>query len=569
MPTRVEDFVRWLEARGIADERLAEYRECAEHILREAGDAPLGPHHVQAARRSLEASGAAPRTVAHCRDAADALRRYLRADAPQPALPRSPSATDRSQTMAIALGVAATAVVVVGIAAGVLMLSTRHPTTPADRTTGGSSAASAASPEEAEIRRVYGSFQEAMTAGDIARLRTLAADDQLADLTAPGAEEKLALARALYPANATIAGVKVTGTAAVITASALMDGQRATGRIDLVRQGAQWKIRKAGWKVTLSAEPATAPKRDIARPADFPRLVGTWTGTETTGATDWTLVFSEGHRMAARSGRGESYEGEVVIRWDLGIEGDSLRVPPGWAPLDVEIDKASHAQAVGKVTLAAFSLSGEQLRFCGGPPGHMARVKSFESPGAPFRCVVLRRASAEVAAPTGEANQQPEPASQGEATLLLDGKAERYEAKTDFFSDTRLAAPHKAAIEFRVRAPEHSNARRIVISLDATHVGRHYADGQAIHDMMFNGKPVAIGQTRGGAKAAVLTWIADGGQQYPPKIGTRCEITVTSPYTGDADGELRAEIAQCTVHSAGIDHTLAAVKMRLKGRVER
>jgi hypothetical protein len=151
-------------------------------------------------------------------------------------------------------------------------------------------------------------------------------------------------------------------------------------------------LRKAAWSVNMSEQ--AAPRRDVARQAEFPRLLGTWVGKETARSTGWTLVFSDRYRVAARSNTGESYEGESMIRWDLGVEGGSIRVPPGWGPLDVEVDKASHPDAVGKVALAAFSLGTDELRFCGGPPGLEARVKSFESPGPQFRCMVLRKAAA-------------------------------------------------------------------------------------------------------------------------------------------------------------------------------
>jgi hypothetical protein len=124
-------------------------------------------------------------------------------------------------------------------------------------------------------------------------------------------------------------------------------------------------------------------------------------------------------------------------------------------------------------------------------------------------------------------------------------------------------------LHFELPGPEHSNAQRLLLMLDATRTGRHTADGQAIHAMMFGDEPVAIGEHGDRGTQAVLKWIADGGQVYPPKVGTSCEITVSSPYTGRPDGTFVASIDHCVVHSAGIDHTLSALQIRVHGALER
>jgi hypothetical protein len=129
--------------------------------------------------------------------------------------------------------------------------------------------------------------------------------------------------------------------------------------------------------------------------------------------------------------------------------------------------------------------------------------------------------------------------------------------------------PERAVLHFELPGPEHSNSQRLLLMLDATRVGRHTADGQAIHAMMFGDEPVAIGEHGEGGTRAVLKWIADGGQVYPPKVGTSCEITVSSPYTGRQDGTFVASIDRCVVHSAGIDHTLSDVQIRVHGVLDR
>ena len=115
-----------------------------------------------------------------------------------------------------------------------------------------------------------------------------------------------------------------------------------------------------------------------------------------------------------------------MIRWDLGVRQNSIPVPPGWAPLDVVIDQASASEAIGKVALAAFSLTQGELRFCGGPPGFGSRVASFESPGAPFRCLTLSRVGDAPNVPAaGETPPITDGTPPGNAALAPEGRAAR------------------------------------------------------------------------------------------------------------------------------------------------
>jgi hypothetical protein len=323
MSVSMFDFVRWLQARGVADERLAAYRECAERILRETGSAPIDPDHVEAARRSLEAAGARPQTIAHLKDAADALRRFQGGPAAQVSAPPQDPAVQKSHQTSLLVALAVT----------------------------------------------------------------------------------------------------VAGSLAVVVGPRLWPQPTVSG---------------FGAPAPANPSAAPPPGSNVARPAGLARL----------------------------------------------------------APADAS----------------------------------------------------------------------PDGGVEGEATLLLDGEDERYEMTTDVSSETRLAEPKKASMQFSARAP---TARKILLTVDATQTGKHYADGEAIHDMMFENKPVIVGEMKAGARAAVLQWIDSDGQIYPPKIGTRCEITVLSAYTGNPDGEFRAEVPQCLVRAAGVDHALTAVKLTLRGRAAR
>jgi hypothetical protein len=153
--------------------------------------------------------------------------------------------------------------------------------------------------------------------------------------------------------------------------------------------------------------------------------------------------------------------------------------------------------------------------------------------------------------------------------LTLDGEAMRYELQTGFGSYTDMARPEQGTLHFQLPGPRSGNMQRILITLDATRAGRHYADGQAIFDQMFRDRPLDVGEVGEGGRMAVLKWVADGGQVYAPKPDGGCAINVSSPYTGRPDSQLVVTVAECVVHSAGIDHTLSGVIMRVHGALER
>ncbi len=144
----------------------------------------------------------------------------------------------------------------------------------------------------------------------------------------------------------------------------------------------------------------------------------------------------------------------------------------------------------------------------------------------------------------------------GEALIVRDGVQETYQLQTGFFSDTRMANPGRATLEFQLPAEPHSNARRIEMTLDATRPGEYIIDGKAMNDRMFDRSE---DQT---PLAATFQFVADGGQIYPPK--ETCRLIISSPYTGTADSIFSGEVQNCVVHSAGIDHTISA-KFAMRG----
>jgi hypothetical protein len=296
--------------------------------------------------------------------------------------------------------------------------------------------------------------------------------------------------------------------------------------------------------------------------------------------------------VTARSDAGEWFEGSAVLRRELGKEKDgTVRVPPGAYMFDVDYVQSAWPEFAGQSALGAFSLYfDKQMDYCQSRPGSSVRPKSYAEVNETIRCFKLDKISSSpgpsaVAAPAPDAAPSPPqaaaspapapPAAQprteevpGQAIVTKDGVTQTYVLRTGFSYDTRFKDPRRATLHYQPPAADDKSSG-LLITLDATQTGAHYADGQAIFDMMFNDKPLAVGAASTNGRVANLQWIAYGGQHFPPKRGTGCAITVTSPYTGTAASALSGRIARCVIHSAGIDYTLESVEFTMTGAPSR
>jgi hypothetical protein len=268
--------------------------------------------------------------------------------------------------------------------------------------------------------------------------------------------------------------------------------------------------------------------------------------------------------------------------WNRGLEGNSLRVLPGGAVFDVRISESSSPGQAGQLSLGSFKRMGDTLQICGSEPGMMKRTSDFASSGG-IRCFELRKiqdlpaAPQPVAQPSAPQPVRPsagsssfskqDPNVSGEAIVVKDGMTETYPLVTGFFSDTRFANPSRATIQFQAPAPEHSNARRIEITLDATRTGTHFADGKTLSGSFMGEDKIRIGESSSEGYIASFRWVADGGQIFWPK--TSCVITITSAYNGSASGVFSGEVHDCPVHSAGIDYTISSMKFTMRGMPSR
>jgi hypothetical protein len=153
------------------------------------------------------------------------------------------------------------------------------------------------------------------------------------------------------------------------------------------------------------------------------------------------------------------------------------------------------------------------------------------------------------ASPFQEA-KKPEPT--GEARIIRDGVKETFVLQTGFFSDTRLATPKRASVQFQIPAEKHSNARKIEMVMDVTKPGEHSVDGNYMRDTFMGRSREELEQEN----KPRFQYVADGGQIFFPKDS--CTLVVTAPYTGTPDGVFAGEVRDCVVTSAGITHTVSA-----------
>lgn len=442
------------------------------------------------------------------------------------------------------------------------------------------------SQRNAEIEKAYLDYRAAMTAGDIPALRNLVVKQKAQELDAPGAEQMLALARSMYPANATITGVTVQGDAATLTANAPVEGGTMEGTVHLLKEDNVWKVYDEKWEIKIgTAAPAQEPQQvpDNTRPFEYEKAVGIWKGHEAgQSGDDWTFTLQANYEISAEGPAGRQYKGTAMADWNRGIEGNSLRVLPGGAVFDVRISESSVSGEVGQLSLGSFKRMGDTLQLCGSEPGMMKRTSEFASSGG-IRCFELRKVQDLPAAPqpaAGQSSPQPgrpsagassfskqDPNVSGEAIVVKDGMTETYPLVTGFFSDTRFANPARAIIQFQAPAPEHSNARRIEITLDATKTGGHFADGKLLSESFMGEDKVRIGERGPQGYNASFRWVADGGQIFWPK--TSCVITITSAYTASASSVFSGEVHDCPVHSAGIDYTISSLKFTMRGAPSR
>ena len=452
--------------------------------------------------------------------------------------------------------------------------------------------------ERPKIEEAYGKFREAMLKADIEGVKRLMAKETstraLPDMAGPDLAMKLKLAAAIYPAPMSVNAVEISGSKATLTVSGPNELGPAQGTIQLVKEDGEWKVVNESWRMQFTGD-AGAPTLTAGSPGptrpdsgEFRRLRGQWLGPDVGTGAEWRFSFGDGFAVVVTNAAGQRYEGLAAFHFELGAEKDgSLRVRPGSGVLDVDVIQGSSREFDGKTSLGAYYLQGPtELKLCLSRPGVNVRVQSYDSTTDEVNCFHLTKISDEpiasrfaaaatdfappAAAESPAAGSAPPPPPRassstdasadatGEAEVTMDGTSSRYVLRTGWFYDTRFKDPRKATVQFQPAVvPTNNLTSGLLITLDATQIGRHYADG----------KPAKVGQDTPNGRAAELQWIAPGGQIFPAKTG--CIIEVTSAYAGTAASVFAGEISQCTVFSAGTDHVLSSVRFTMRGSPSR
>lgn len=331
-------------------------------------------------------------------------------------------------------------------------------------------------------------------------------------------------------------------------------------------------------KLTGSDGAGSSP--DTTPPWNIEEIAGTWSGVSDVDGAFWQFTFEKNFAVRANSSSGYSNQGTAFVHWQLGLTGGSLRVPPGWSPLDVDIIDSTEQHHRNTSSLGAFSLKGKVLHYCFGEPGKMLRPSNDLSREG-IRCFELVRAGTGIPAkrtnapPGRRAPAPPVPSAagngpqglSGEAEIVMNNVTERWPLRTDLQSATSIPHPRRMTLQFQAHGTQFPAARRIEIALDATRAGRHHADGQVYLESRFIRERVAVGSSPRGEPEAVFLYIADGGQIFPPQ--SSCAVIVMSPYRGETDVLLEGRVSGCTVSSAGVSQEITSVAFRVQRGVRR
>lgn len=137
----------------------------------------------------------------------------------------------------------------------------------------------------------------------------------------------------------------------------------------------------------------TGPLPDTTLPWNIEGIAGTWKGVSDLDGTTWQFTFEKNFAVRTSSSSGYSSQGTAFVHWKWGLTDGLVRVPPGWAPLDVDIIDSTEPLHRNSSSLGAFSLKGKALQYCFNEPGKLVRpINDLSHDG--IRCFDLSRVAA-------------------------------------------------------------------------------------------------------------------------------------------------------------------------------
>ena len=98
-----------------------------------------------------------------------------------------------------------------------------------------------------DIGKTYLAFTKSIVAGDMNAVRGGVSAERAAQMNTPDFKEMFPMLQAMEPKNIKITGGAVDGDTATLTATGLMDTDKAAGTISMVREGGKWKVAKESW----------------------------------------------------------------------------------------------------------------------------------------------------------------------------------------------------------------------------------------------------------------------------------------------------------------------------------
>ena len=124
---------------------------------------------------------------------------------------------------------------------------------------------------------------------------------------------------------------------------------------------------------------ATGPFPETTLPSDIKKIVGTWSGNSDADGKEWQFIFKDNYAVRISNSTGYFHQGTAFIHWNLGLTDGNIRVPPGWSPLDVDITQSSEPSYSTKISLGAFAMRKDILKYCFSEPGKMVRPITDDS----------------------------------------------------------------------------------------------------------------------------------------------------------------------------------------------
>jgi hypothetical protein len=129
----------------------------------------------------------------------------------------------------------------------------------------------------------------------------------------------------------------------------------------------------------------------------------------------------------------------------------------------------------------------------------------------------------------------------GSASVRIDGQSFTYRLLTGFDVDTDFNNPGRSVVVFAISDWTGStNPRRVRLIIDATRTGTFSTQDDGVY----------------------FKFIEDGGQHFNPR--DKCEVEITSAYSGTAQSLYSGRISDCLVNSLASERNVS-LEFTMKG----